>query len=353
MINLIKSYYKSTRYILNLVKFNEDKIKYIKYNDEDYLGLDLEKIPVRIFYSNNKNAQSIFIFPGASPYAENHPGMIMLANALRNIGYNVFLPRIPNLKKLLIIKDNVDWFSHCYQELLKHPKASDKVMVVGMSYGGANLLKASFKKRFIDNPPQSILTYGTYYSIETALNFFLTGEINYQNKLYKITPHEWGTIVIFYNFFKTIETNLNKEKITLLLKCRIEDKDEEVEQIKNELNKEEQDLINKILAGNIDQKIKNIILEMIEKNKDLLNYLSPKNWAKNINIKTFIMHGANDSMVPFTESTMLSSKIKNSEVLISFLFEHREISNNRGIFFEIKEILKMINFFALYFKFNK
>jgi len=97
----------------------------------------------------------------------------------------------------------------------------------------------------------------------------------------------------------------------------------------------------------------NIILDMIEKNKDLLNYLSPKNWAKNINIKTFIMHGANDSMIPFTESTMLASKIKNSNVLISFLYEHREISNNRGILFKIKEILKMIHFFALYFKFNK
>ena len=98
-----------------------------------------------------------------------------------------------------IVKDNVEWFSHCYQELLKHPKTSSKIMVVGMSYGGANLLKASFEKRFTDNPPKSILSYGTYYSIETALNFFLTGEISYQNKLHKITPHEWGTIVIFYN----------------------------------------------------------------------------------------------------------------------------------------------------------
>jgi len=353
MINLIKSYYKSTKYILNLVKFNENQIKSIKYNDEHYLGLNSEKVPLRIFYSNNKNSQSVFIFPGASPYAENHPGMIMLANALRNIGYNVFLPRIPNLKKLLIVKENVAWFSHCYQELLKHPNASTKVMVVGMSYGGANLLKASFEKRFIDNPPKSILSYGTYYSIETALNFFLTGKINFQNKLYKITPHEWGTIVIFYNFFKTIETNFNKEKITLLLKCRIEDKDNEVEEIKKKLNKEEQNLINKILNGIINEKIKNMILEMIEKNKDLLNYLSPKNWAENINLKTFIMHGANDSMVPFTESTMLASKIKNSEILISFLYEHREISNNRGILFKIKEILKMIHFFALYFKFNK
>ena len=353
MINLIKSYYKSTRYILNLVQFNEDKIDSIDYKDEHYLGLNSEKIPVRIFYSKNKKAQSVIIFPGASPYAENHPGMIMLANALRNIGYNVFLPRIPNLKNLLIVKDNVEWFSHCYQELLKHPKTSSKIMVVGMSYGGANLLKASFEKRFTDNPPKSILSYGTYYSIETALNFFLTGEISYQNKLHKITPHEWGTIVIFYNFFKTIETNFDKEKITLLLKCRIEDKHDEVEKIKKELNSDERDLVDKILNGNIDQKIKNMILQMIDNNKDLLNYLSPKNWAENIDIKTFIMHGANDSMVPFTESTMLASKIKNSQILISFLYEHREMSNDRGIFFKIKEILKMINFFALYFRFNK
>ena len=353
MINLIKSYYKSTRYILNLVQFNEDKINSIDYKDEHYLGLNSEKTPVRIFYSKNKKAQSVIIFPGASPYAENHPGMIMLANALRNVGYNVFLPRIPNLKNLLIVKENVEWFSHCYKELLKHPQTSNKIMVVGMSYGGANLLKASFEKRFTDNPPKSILSYGTYYSIETALNFFLTGEISYQNKLHKITPHEWGTIVIFYNFFKTIETDFNKEKITLLLKCRIEDKDDEVEKIKKELNSDERDLVDKILNGNIDQKIKNMILQMIDNNKDLLNYLSPKNWAENINIKTFIMHGANDSMVPFTESTMLASKIKNSQILISFLYEHREMSNDRGIFFKIKEILKMINFFALYFKFNK
>ena len=92
---------------------------------------------------------------------------------------------------------------------------------------------------------------------------------------------------------------------------------------------------------------------MEEFNKDILHYLSPKNWAENINIKTFIMHGANDSMVPFTESTMLAKKIRRSRTLISFLFEHREMSSNRGIFFKIKEIFKMINFFASYFKFNR
>ena len=104
MINQLKSYYKSTRYILNLVKFNDKNLNTIKYSDEFYNGLDNSKTPVRVFYASKKECQSVFIFPGASPYAENHPGMIMLANALRNVGYNVYLPRIPNLKNLLIVK---------------------------------------------------------------------------------------------------------------------------------------------------------------------------------------------------------------------------------------------------------
>ena len=86
MINLFKSYYKSTKYILNLVKFNDKNLNTIKYNDEFYNGLDNSKTPVRVFYSSKKECQSVFIFPGSSPYAENHPGMIILGNSLRNVG---------------------------------------------------------------------------------------------------------------------------------------------------------------------------------------------------------------------------------------------------------------------------
>ena len=91
---------------------------------------------------------------------------------------------------------------------------------------------------------------------------------------------------------------------------------------------------------------------MINVNKELLEYLSPKNWAHSINTKTFIIHGANDSMVPFTESTLLAENINNSELLISFLYEHREISTNRNIFFKLKEFFKLIQFNAKYIRYN-
>ena len=64
------------------------------------------------------------------------------------------------------------------------------------------------------------------------------------------------------------------------------------------------------------------------------------------------MHGANDSMVPFTESSFLDKNLKNSTLLISFLYEHREISTNRNIFFKLKEFLKLIQFNAKYIRYN-
>ena len=353
MLQYIQSYIKSFKYIRGLITFKEENIPHLNFNDESYIGIDGNNIMLRIFYTNKKNAQSIIIFPGASPYAEEHPGMIMLGNALRNAGYNVFLPRIPNLKNLILVKENVDWFSHCYNELLKRSDIKKNVIVVGLSYGGANLLKASMQSQITNNPPKSILSYGTYFSIETSLDFFLTGKIKYNNKEYSIKPHEWGIIVIFYNFFKTIDTQYNKEKITELLKNRIKDQDDEVEKIKKDLDINSLELVNNILNGNITNEIKILIEKMINKNKELLEYLSPKNWANKISIKTFIIHGANDSMVPFTESTLLAKNIKDSKLMISFLYEHREISTDRGILFKLKEALKMIKFFALFFKYNE
>ena len=56
-----------------------------------------------------------------------------------------------------------------------------------------------------------------------------------------------------------------------------------VKKIKDTLSADDRSLVNKILNGNIDENIKQLIEKMILKNKKLLEYLSPKNWAKNIN----------------------------------------------------------------------
>ena len=353
-MKFIKSYIRAIRYVKSLATFKEESIPTIKYTDETYSGLDGSNTIVRVFYTKKNNPQSIIIFPGASPYAENHPGMIMLGNALRNAGYDVYLPRIPALKKLILEKENIDWFAHCYQELATHKiQKKDEIMVIGLSYGGASLLKATLDPRMQSPKPKSILSYGTYYSISTALDFFMTGVIKYNNETYNITPHEWGPIVLFYNFIDTIETEYDKMKIKNILKYRIRD---EHERVKKEIDKletsKEKKLLEDILAGTLTEEMKRLVQSMIQKNDDLLSYLSPENWIEDIKDKVFIIHGANDSMVPFTESIHLDKHLKNSMLLISFLYEHREISTKRGLLFKLKEFIKLINFNAQYIRYN-
>ena len=167
----LKSYIKSIQYISSIILFNEKKIKTFKYKDEYYNGLNNQKTNVRIFYTpQSERSQTIIIFPGASPYAEEHPSVLMLANALCKAGYNVYLPRIPDLKNLKINKSNIDWFAHCYQELVTHKITNKKnIMIAGLSFGGAALIKATQDERMQNPKPKSVLVYGTYFATGTAL----------------------------------------------------------------------------------------------------------------------------------------------------------------------------------------
>jgi len=158
---------------------------------------------------------------------------------------------------------------------------------------------------------------------------------------------------MFYNFIHTIDIPYDNIKIQNILKYRIQDKHLEVKIEMDKLeNDKEKQFIQNILDGKLTKEIEQMTKDMANNNRQLLEYLSPEKWINLINNKVFIMHGANDSMVPFTESTYLHNHLKDSTLLISFLYEHREISTDRGIFFKIKEFIKLIKFNAQYIRYN-
>ena len=74
------------------------------------------------------------------------------------------------------------------------------ITIIGISFGGSLLLKATLDAKIKSNPPRSMLMYGSCFDLESGLNFLLTGEISNQGVQYKITPHEWGLIVFFQNY---------------------------------------------------------------------------------------------------------------------------------------------------------
>ena len=111
------------------------------------MGLDGNKLPLKIIKSKNSLNRTLIIFPGASPTAEEHSGLLFLSSVLSDIGFNVYIPRMPLLKDLNISEDNVDWFSHGYSQLVKRDDIDgSKVSCMGVSFWRSNFIKSLFAR---------------------------------------------------------------------------------------------------------------------------------------------------------------------------------------------------------------
>ena len=349
---------KSLRFIYSLARYNPENYPAVDIKDSFYIGLDNNKIPLKILFRKNKNDQNnIIIFPGASPDAENHPGMLFLASIICQLGYKIFIPRIPPLKELRLNDECFDWFAHAYSEIINRDDIlKNRVTTMALSFGGGLLLKASLDERISNYPPKSIMTFGTYCDIQSTLKFLCDGRIELEDESYTIKPHSWGLTVLFHNFldqFNFEEIKDYKDQVREIINLRIEDKLDEVDYQISQLPNVPRKFMKNIFDSRINKKIKYEIYKAINKEKDFVQLMSPKYWGKKISSKVFIMHGSNDSMVPFTESINLNKCIDDSELFISYMYEHKEISTDKGLLFKVKEFHKMYKFFKEYFKYNE
>ena len=354
MIRFINSHITASKYIYNLIRHNQDNPPKIKFSDEYYKGPDDQDVPLRIFHPKKEKKLSVIIFPGASPFAEKHPGIINLASIIAKLGYKVFIPRITPLKNLDITDVNAEWFANAYEKITERDDIDPTcITITGISFGGSLLLNAMLDNRMKTPSPKSLMIYGAAFNLNMGFKFLLDGEITHNNKIIKIKPNEWGVSVILHNFLSDIDVGFNTEEIREVLKYRMQDDMNKVEEISNTLNDHDKEFIKAVLNVEYTDEIKKIVYQIMNEKKAKIDKISPQNFSKKIKNKMFIMHGANDSMVPFTESVAMHENIKNSELLISYLYEHKEISTNRGIFFKLYELLKMEKFFASYFRYNE
>ena len=346
------SLYLSIKYIISLMRFSKSIPSHIKVTDSTYIGLNGDKLPLKIIKSRNTLNRTLIIFPGASPTAEEHPGLLFLSSVLANIGFNIYIPRMPLLKKLNISEDNVNWFAHGYSELIKRDDIQGtRISCMGVSFGGAILLKASLNKLMLASPPHSILTYGTYYDVRKSMDFLIHGTINIKGKDIAIQPHEWGLVVFMHNFLHTVDVGFDTTNLEKILALRIQDMN--VDKDLENLSAYDRKIIDDILNSKISNEVNKIIDVIFKERIDLLDDISPKNWCEQVKSKVYVMHGANDNMVPYTQSVDLANHLVDSELFISYLYEHNEISPNRSFFYKIKELLRIVSYMRGYIKYHE
>ena len=154
---------------MSMIRQNDHKYSSI-IDIKQYEGLSSKVAPVKIITPIKFNNKTIILYPGASPYAEEHPQLELLALALSQNGFKVYIPRIPPLKDLNIKRGD---------RIVIYPKIS--------SFGIA-------KKKFVIELLNSIIEYiginGTIimpsYTFEKSKKFIFNSKILVKN--YSTSP---------------------------------------------------------------------------------------------------------------------------------------------------------------------
>jgi len=332
------------------MRYNIDSYSSLKDNIKFYKGINGENPPVRVLTPQNHGGRVATIFPGASPDGENHPKMLMLGQVLTRNGFKVYIPRIPPLTNLDITIINIQWFTYFYNWIINSEKVDPRhILMVGISYGGGLMLRMLQETNGSIPAPKSILTFGAYSDVQSLLQYFLTGNLSVNGKQIHIPPHEWGLVVLFQNYLKNLKTNWDSTELQKAIQLTIENNKEECEIQIAKLPNFQKGIFNSIITGRATHEVKKMAEEIINNEEESIKKLSPKHWPKGISRKVFILHGAHDTMVPFTESVQLAEYLQNSELYISYLFGHKEIYSNTEIIFKFAEFLKLLQFYSKLF----
>ena len=215
--------------------------------------------------------KTVIIFHGASPDGENHKAINLLAKIMAKLGYNVFIPRIPPLKKLDISNKNIDWIVYLYDLIQSREDVDSKyIIALGISYGGGMLLKASLDDKIKKAPPKSIYLYGAGCNAETILKFITKGEFIFNGEVNKIKPHDWGLTVFFHHFIKEMDFGFDKKNIEEVIQLRINNEKIKANEKIKELNRQEFDIANPIITGQINEKVQLIVDNILEEKSRIL-----------------------------------------------------------------------------------
>ncbi len=314
---------------------------------EYYRAPDGRNVPVLFFRSESTApAPLIILFHGATPLGEEHPGLVAIARGLTAAGYVVCIPRLPQLRRMIINGDNLVAIRLAYDQLLLRTDLHNgRVGVMGTSFAGSLLLKV-LSTLTAEQRPLSVLSYGSYCNLETSLRFIVTGKANFGNEVYEVAPDPWGQVIFFYNYVEHIPGEFDRTIVGSLLREYVGGAETEVRNRIVDLNPPEGQLMAIILGGPSPALVE-LMEAVLLAVKPELDELSPSAFYPHIDFRFNLLHGRGDTAIPYTEALNMQALLpKKVRLHITGLLSHKELHWGRDFIRILGTVESLVRAFA-------
>lgn len=295
-------------------------------------------IPARLYLPQGvAHPPGMVIVHGIHHLGIDEPRVVSLARAAAEGGFAVLTPLIASLADYHVDADAIPAIGLA-PGWLEQQLASGPVTVIAVSFGGGLALLAAADPQYAAHM-RGLVLMGAYSDLERVSRFLATDEVVFPDgRTAHFAAHEYGALVLIYahldRFFPVGDLPVAKEA----LRDFLWEKPELAQPLLLRLSPAARATMDTLLAHQV-QLLRPQLLAVIAESAPQLAALSPGGRLANLSVPVFILHGADDNVIPDAESLWLAREVPPRElraVLITPAFSHADPEKGARWYEELK-----------------
>ena len=301
---------------------------------------------------------------GVSRMGRAHPQLIRFARALASSGAAVLLPEIPEWRRLLIRPDvAAPTIRGCVEVLGNRPEVRPgKFGLIGFSFGAPQVAIAAARPELADTVAGSVL-FGGYCSLERTLMCQLTGDHEWEDVEYTLSPDPYGRWVVASNHLTDVqgcEDAVDVAAALHQLAAATSDNrisawdprhDRMIRELRSSLPTRRKGLFDLFATATTDRPPEyenrlEMARSLAEACRRVAPLLDPAPQLAGVNLPTRLIHGLGDRLIPFTECHRLSEGLPaavRKGVTVTGLFNHSADRCPQGLSNQVREQIAMFS----------
>jgi dienelactone hydrolase len=289
-------------------------------------------------------APGIVVVHGMHELGINEPRLVNFARALAASGFVVMTPQVGTIAEYRVEPQSADLIGSAAQSFA-HELEVPKVGVLAISFSGGLALLAATDPQYSGSIAW-IASIGGYYDLAHVLQFFATGDaVRPDGTVEHLAPHEYGLLIVVCDhpgdFFPPEDVDKAREAIKLVLS----DQGSKSEAATAQMTSAGQELMQRIYHKQLDS-FHQALLSELEKDREQLAAASPAGRLAFIHTPVFLLHGADDNVIPPTELLWLKEHVPQqylADALISSAITHVEVGHKANL----REQLALVHWLSL------
>ena len=267
------------------------------------------------------------VLHGITYRGRQHKGLQRFASSMAAAGHLVFIPEIPEWSRFKVAPalavPTIRAAVHALHERADIDR--NRIGLFAFSFGGTQSIIAA-NEASIQTELRGLVSWGGYQSIATLLRFGLTGEHELDGSTYQVVPDPYGRWIVGANYLTRMSGFEDLDDVArALLELATEAGtrgiyagDPVFEPMKAKLAERftgEKLRTFDVFAprGGVVGVDRGYALELLGPLTDTIlrvdPLMDPTSALRNLNVRTFLAHGRDDRLIPFTESVRASRQI--------------------------------------------